>query len=116
MSAAMAPRMRHRVSFDAPITVRDSSGNQRQEWLPITSLQNVPAEVLTGPGKESIPAAQPLTTVAARITLRYQSSLAACYGMRVDHNGAEYHVESYFFDAGCRRWVTLVCSTGAKHV
>ena len=114
MTAAMAPRLRHRVSFEAPVIVRDSNGHRRQEWMPITALQNVAAEVLTGPGKESLPAAQPLTTVAARITLRYQSALAACYGMRIDHAGTTYHVESYYFDVTGRRWVTLVCSTGAK--
>lgn len=117
MSALLGARLRHRVSFDVlGVATRDSNGNLVRDWEPVAALQNVPAEVLTGPGKESTPAAQPVSTIAARVTLRYQSDLADPYGMRVRFGAVAYHVETHYFDVTGRQWVTLVCSAGAKHV
>lgn len=112
----MLHRLRQRVSFDAFIPVRDSDGMVEEEWSAVDGLQDVPAEVLTGPGKEGQPAAQPITSVAARITVRYLAALAIPFGMRIRHGSVTYHVESFCFDATGVKFITLVCSTGEKHV
>lgn len=116
MTALLGPRLRHRVSFDAPFTARDSDGNRHEAFAAVSELQGMPAEVLTGPGKETVPAAQPVSTVAARITLRYHPMIANPYGMRVRHGDAVYHIETWHFDVSGRHWVTLICSAGAKYV
>lgn len=108
----VGPRLRHRVSFASRAITRDSNGDRAEVFAPVAELQDVPAEVLTGAGMEAIKSGQPVSSVAARITLRYQSELAAPYGLRVTHGADVYHVETHFADATGRRWITLVCNKG----
>lgn len=110
----VGPKLRHRVSFDARTVSRNSNGDRVEGWAPVSALQKVPAEVLTGAGMEAVKSGQPVSSVAARITLRYQSALAAPYGMRVTHGADVYHVETSYTDATGRRWVTLVCQKGVS--
>lgn len=109
----VGPRLRHRVSFASRTILRDPANGDRSEvFVPVAELQEVPAEVLTGAGTEAIKSGQPVSSVAARITLRYQSALVAPYGLRVTHGGEVYHVETHFTDHTGRRWITLVCQKG----
>ena len=108
----LGPRLRQRVSFASFAISRDSNDDRVQTWAPVAALQSVPAEVLTGAGSEAVRSGQPSSSVAARITLRWQPELAAPYGMRVTHGADIYHVESHYNDATGRRWITLVCQKG----
>jgi SPP1 family predicted phage head-tail adaptor len=109
-------RLRHRVSFEEKYSVRDSDGMVDESWVQIEGLENVPAEVLTGPGREAIPADQPVSTVAARITVRYLSRLAIPHGLRIIHRDDIYHVETFYMDATGTKQITMVCSKGEKYV
>jgi head-tail adaptor len=109
-------RLRHRVSFWQKVAVRDVDGMVDESWSMIEDLENVPAEVLTGPGRESVPADQPISTVAARITVRYLSQLASPYGLRITHGDDIYHVETFHADATGMKQITMVCSKGEKYV
>ena len=110
----MSPKLRHRISFASAAIVRDTNGDRSQVFLPVAALQNVPAEVLTGAGKEAVAAGQPVSSVAARITCRWQAELAEPYGLRITHGADLYHVETHYTDATGARWVTLVCSKGVR--
>lgn len=111
---SLGPRLRHRVAVQASTTYRDTNGDRVQEWADVAGLENVPAEVLTGAGREAQAAGQDQTIVAARVTVRWQSALAAPRGMRIVHGSAIYHIETFYTDATGRRWLTLVCSEGAR--
>jgi len=108
----LGPKLRHRVGFYSFAISRDSNDDRVQTWVPVAALQNVPAEVLTGAGAEAVRSGQPSSSVAARITLRWQSALNAPYGLRVTHGDDIYHVETHYMDATGRRWITLVCQKG----
>ena len=59
----LAPRLRHRVTFQQQGTERDSEGVSHTVWQNVwldsdTELADVPAEVLTGPGREAVIAGQ----------------------------------------------------------
>ena len=55
-----------------------------------------------------------MSSVAARITCRWQDELAEPYGLRITHGADLYHVETHYTDATGARWVTLVCSKGVR--
>ena len=72
----LAPRLRHAITFQAQVTERDSDGVATTTWENAwadseTELVDVPAEVLTGPGREFLQSGQMQSDVAARITCRW---------------------------------------------
>ncbi|WP_064746803.1 phage head closure protein [Lysobacter antibioticus] len=74
--STLAPRLRHAITFEEQIEVRDSEGVVSVSWAPVyldseTPLIDVPAEVLTGPGREFLQSGQMQSDVAARITCRW---------------------------------------------
>ena len=66
----------HRVTFQRQVAERDSEGVLQVSWQDVwldseTALIDVPAEVLTGPGREFLQSGQMQSDVAARITCRW---------------------------------------------
>jgi head-tail adaptor len=108
----LGPKLRHRIAFAAPAIVRDSNGDRAQVFVPVAGLQAEPAEVLTGAGMEAVKSGQPVSSVAARITVRWRPQLAQPYGLRITHGAETYHVETHYNDPTGRRWITLVCQKG----
>lgn len=82
--SALAPRLRHRITFQEKVGVRDSEGVLTETWVDATldsetELVDVPAEVLTGPGREFTAAAEVQADVAARITCRWFPGLLSSW-------------------------------------
>lgn len=74
--STLAPRLRHAITFEEQVTSRDSDGKLTVTWVVAqmpdkTPLEDVPAEVLTGPGREFLQSGQMQSDVAARITCRW---------------------------------------------
>lgn len=112
MSRDLAARLHHRVSVRRRSETRDpATGFAVVAWTPV--IERLPAEVLTGPGREAEARGQTQNEVAARITVRWHPSLKSPTGLRIDHDGDVYHVETAAFDATGRRSITFVCSSGA---
>lgn len=92
----LAYRLRHRVTFQTLQTVRDpNSGARDKQWLPAvlsdgTVMEGVPAEVLTGPGKQQMAAGGQQETAALRVNCRYFPGLTAEW--RVLWNGKPYAI------------------------
>lgn len=66
----------HAVTFQEQVVTRDSEGRQKVEWQNVwlnseTELADVPAEVLTGPGREFPESGQMQADVAARIRVQW---------------------------------------------
>lgn len=73
-------------------------------------LSAVPAEVLTGPGREQIAAGVKHSEVAARINLRWFPGLQSSW--RVLWDGEVFAITGKSTDATARREWRLVCSSG----
>lgn len=114
-----AHRLRHRVTFQRYYDVEKDgdgyaipgTGGYQTVVLPSgLKLENVPAEVLTGPGREWIASGAKQSEVSGRINLRWfpstEKELAA---WRVLWDGRIYNITSATTDATSRReWRLLV--------
>lgn len=112
---ALAARLRHRVTFQAQATVRDSEGVQQTSWDTAqldsaTELEDVPAEVLTGPGREAVIAGQTNADTAARITVRWFPGLLPSW--RILWDGRVYNIRTFDTDMTGRREWRIRCTEG----
>jgi SPP1 family predicted phage head-tail adaptor len=107
----LAQRKRHRVTFQAQTPVSTGSGEVvGHEW---TDFQpNVPAEVLTGPGREFNAADAKQAETTARITCRWFPGLEPT--MRAVWEGKTYDILSIELDATARREYRLRCKEGTS--
>lgn len=65
-----AYRLRHRVTIQKPVKVQDTStGHEVVTWEDV--YLGVPAEVLTGAGKESVESGATQNQTAARVNIRW---------------------------------------------
>ncbi|MFW8567067.1 head-tail adaptor protein [Orrella sp. 11846] len=107
----LAHRLRHRIEFqEKQETPVDSNGFRvNGGWDTVyldsdTPLDSVPAEVLTGPGRELIAAGATRSEISARINCRWfpvnEHELAA---WRIVWDGRIYNIVSIETDATARR-------------
>jgi len=118
----LAHRLRHRVTLEAKAApVRDEDGylvSGSGDWQPVvlpdgTVLETVPAEVLTGPGREFQGGASTQSETAARINLRwFPASARDMATWRVLWDGRTYNIQSVATDATARREWRLRCVDG----
>lgn len=111
-------RLRHRITFQEQVEVRDSEGvltvTWENAWLDSdTELTDVPAEVLLGPGREFNASGKAQSEVAARITCRWfpglQSSWRILWDGRVFNIGGEPET-----DATGRRELRIKATAGVN--
>lgn len=114
----LTQRLRHRVELQSRSESRDSeTGGVIVSWITATvggvQLSAVPAEVLTGPGREFRESATKMAETTARITLRWFSvdRLELCR-WRVLWEGRVYDIVSAETDATARREWRLRCIDG----
>jgi SPP1 family predicted phage head-tail adaptor len=115
--ADLSARLRHRVEFQAQTTVRDSEGRAVTTWETAaldsgTPLDLVPAEVLTGPGREFVESGQKQATTAARIVVRWFPALSPSW--RILWDGRTYGIETAETDITGRREWRIRCTEGAN--
>jgi len=102
-------RLRHRVAIQEPVRVQNPvTGEITDTWQDFeldssTRLSSVPAEVLTGPGKEAVLAGADYASTTARINIRWFPGLNQA--MRVLWDGRIYNIDSLETDVtGRREW------------
>lgn len=104
-------RLRHRVLIEQASHAQDIvTGADEVSWT--TFLADVPAEVLTGPGREFDSADSKQSETAARITLRWFPGLE--YTMRVVWEGNVYDITSIDTDPTGRIEYRLRLVAGAN--
>lgn len=109
-------RLRHRITFQAREEQQDSeTGESVIVWVTArradsSELANVPAEVLTGPGREFRGAATTQAETTARINLRWFPELAETW--RVLWDGRIYNISSTETDVTGRKEWRLRCEAG----
>ena len=112
----LAHRLRHRVTIQEQQRDQDSeTGEIVTSWDTVmlddgTELDALPAEVLTGPGRELLAAGAKQAETTARINLRWFPGLLPT--MRILWDGRIYNITSIETDATGRREWRLRCSDG----
>lgn len=111
----LSSRLRHRIDFQVQDVDRDSEGVETLTWIDAVTedgviMTEVPAEVLTGPGREGIRSGQKQSDVAARITCRWFPGLRSSW--RIVWDDQIYDIESWDLDRTGRREYRIVCRTG----
>jgi SPP1 family predicted phage head-tail adaptor len=105
----LAQRLRHRVTFRQQVSEFTSYGeNIGYVWTDFAV--NVPAEVLTGPGREFNAADAKQAETTARINTRWFPGLLP--SMKIDWDGKSYDILSIETDVTARREYRLRCKEG----
>lgn len=104
-----AQRYRHRVEFQSQVTTQDpGTGDIVLTWE--TQAASVPAEVLTGPGREVIAGGGKFAEATARIQCRWFPGLEPTW--RILWDGKVYDILSIETDATARREYRLRVKDG----
>lgn len=107
-------KYRHRIEFQEQAQAQDSdTGEVSVTWVTVTNLDSIPAEVLTGAGREFITDAAKQSEISARINLRWFSGLQSHW--RILHDGLIYNIESTETDSTGRREWRLKCTSGVNN-
>jgi len=106
-----AQRLRHRVTFSRPVTSQDSEGKTSKSWVTDAGMSSIPAEILTGPGREAITGGAKHEDAAARINIRYFSGLETFWRVTDDATGIIYDITSKDTDKTGQREHRLICNT-----
>lgn len=101
-----AGRYRHRIRIEERVEEKNTFGETEFTWEVLaldshTDLEEVPAEVLTGAGRERVAAGQERGEGFARINFRWFEGLK--YSHRIIWNGVVYDIRSIETDVTARR-------------
>ena len=114
----LAHRLRHRIAFEELFESQDpNTGATVNVWQTVyldflTPLDSVPAEVLTGPGREFRESGTTQSETTARINLRWFPGLSPKW--RILWDGKIYNIASIETDATGRREYWLRCTDGVS--
>lgn len=111
MYATNPGKYRHRVTIQHRVTTRDPADGSEviSDWLDF--LDDVPADVLTGPGREAIAANAQQAETTARMNMRWFPGLTS--QMRILWDGGVYAIDGPpETDATARREWRVRCSDG----
>lgn len=110
-------RLRHRVHIQYPDEAQDEeSGEMVTTWKTLKvggrSMSSVPAEVLTGPGRESRGSQAVQAETDARINMRWFPGLDQT--MRILWDGRIYNIGGMATDVTGRKEWRLTCAEGVN--
>lgn len=111
--------LRHRITFQEQIQIKDSNGDREVDWQNVVlesgeELENVPAEVLTGPGREFNNSGTVQSDVTARITCRwFPGGINAAW--RILWDGQVFNIGAIpDTDVSARREYRIRCTAGVN--
>lgn len=113
----LTQRLRHRVEFQERVEIVSTAGeSQGFEWRTAdddgTLLDSVPAEVLTGPGREFVAGDAKQSETTARICVRWFPGLLPTW--RVLWESRYFDIQSIELDVTGRREYRLRCADGVN--
>lgn len=113
---SLGQRLRHRIRFQLPEWEQDSeTGEMLAIWRDVPGMERVPAEVLTGPGREFRESGTTQAETTARINLRwFPVDHLELYQWRILWDGRVYNIRSAETDATGRREWRLRCVDGVS--
>ena len=106
-------RLRHRIEIQHLATSRGDDGAVIRTWS--QKYANVPAEVLTGAGREPTLGASERAETTARITTRWMpDDIHTLMSYRILWQGRTYDIKGISTDATDRRWMRFECTDGVS--
>lgn len=112
-------RLIHRIHIMERVESQDTDGALDETWQTLyldtdTPLDSVPAEVLTGPGKEMVAADAKQSQVDARINIHYLPgiTLTQWQQLRLIWDGITYDITGVSTDRTGREEIRLLCTAG----
>lgn len=114
----LAHRLRHRVAIQEQVETQDTNtGAYSVSWQNVmldtnTELNSVPAEVLTGAGREFVNSGSTQAEISARINLRWFPELNQ--SMRIIWDGKIFNIHSIETDLTGRQEYRLKCTSGVN--
>jgi len=110
--SSLSARLRQRITMQSQEQTQDSeTGEVTIEW--VDEYENVPAEVLTGAGREFRDAGTTQSETTARITIRwFDVDRVAMYAWRILWDGRIYNIQSVETDVTARREWRIRCIDG----
>lgn len=115
-------RLRHRIAIQEPVKTQSATTGEMiiTSWQTLVisglALSSVPAEVLTGPGKEFIASAAKQLETTARINIRwFPASLMELAQCRILWDGRIYDVVSIETDKTARQEWRFKCIDGVSN-
>lgn len=112
----LSNRLRHRITIQELVEIQDTTtGAVSREWETLilddgTIMDAVPAEVLTGAGKEYMGSGAIQNEIAARINMRWFPGLTQKHRILWDTN--TFNITSIETDITARQEYRLKCSAG----
>lgn len=107
----MSPALRHRITIQSQVETQDPvTGEAVVSW--VNFLTDVPAEVLTGPGREFRDSSSGQSEVSARIKTRWFPGLSPL--MRILWNGVIYNIRAFSTDSTGRVDYRIICTGGVN--
>lgn len=103
-------KYRHRIAFQQQVETRDDNGGVVVTWETVQGLGAVPAEVLTGPGRELVAANAQQAETVARINCRWFPELQSTW--RILWDGKIYNIRPPETDSTGRREYRIQCTDG----
>jgi SPP1 family predicted phage head-tail adaptor len=112
--SGLSARLRQRITLQQQEQEQDSeTGAVTHTW--VTVYDSVPAEVLTGPGREFRESSATQSETTARITIRwFDVDRIAMYSWRILWDGRVYNIYSVDTDLTGRREWRFRCSDGVN--
>ena len=114
----LSHRLRHRVTIQEIVEAQNSTtGAVTRTWQNVwldsnTELSNIPAEVLTGAGREMVQSESKQGEITARINMRWFPDLTQ--KMRILWDNQIFNIESIETDVTARREYRLKCTAGVN--
>lgn len=109
-------RYLHRITIQSRVETVDAVGGITTAWVDAfptaTALGGIPAEVLTGPGRELRAAGGEQAEATARIAFQYLPGVDQ--SQRVLWDGQIFNIRSVEFDRSGRGEVRLICTAGVN--
>lgn len=107
----LSPSLRHRVTIQSQVQTQNPvTGGIVITWTDF--IANVPAQVLTGPGREFRDSSAGQSEVSARIKMRWFPGLTQ--QMRILWDGITYNIRSIEVDATGRIDYRVICNGGVN--
>lgn len=102
-------KLKHRITIQSKSTSQDELGQPLNTWVDVASPR---ASIIHKNGLQALKADAETSITEASIRIRYRTGLTA--GMRVLYGAVIYDIQAVLPDLEGRRWVDLVCETGAN--
>lgn len=103
-----AGRFRFTVSIEEKKVEQSDTGAPIVSW--VTFCKNIPAEILSGKGREMVAGGQEQSYLFTTVTIRTIPGVTT--NMRVNHNGVFYNISAVLPDPSQQSYTELWCGTG----